>query len=84
MILFYCLIKRAILLDLLRSEVKFRIHEALNEYEIEIHIKICFHNYNEHRKLSFFGLYISCLFESKVNWNRKDKNLTWQGVRIIS
>lgn len=61
--------------------MKFRIHEALNEYEIEIHIKICFHNYNEHRKLSFFGLV--CL-RAGLTRNRKDKNLTWQGVRIIS
>lgn len=55
--------KRTIHLELLCFEVKFKIHEGLNEYEREIHIKLYVFIY-EYKKASF-GLSISCLFEEQ-------------------
>lgn len=65
--------------------MKFKIHDALNEYEIEIHIKmyvfIIIMNIENH--LSLVPLCLVCL-SSKVNWEQEGKNPAWQGEGVIS
>lgn len=85
MILFYCLIKRAILFEWFRFEVKFRVHEALNEHEIEIHIKVYIFIIimNLESQLSLVSLFLVC-WGARLSRNRKDKNVAWKGKGIIS